>query len=245
MFDITGKCIVVTGGNGLLGKKIVERLRSAGAIVISGDIQPDMTDPLSRVLDITDETSVTRFVQETVAEFKRIDGWINNAYPRTSDWGNKVEDIVFESWRRNVDMHLNGYFISCKIALEQMKKQGSGSLINMSSIYGAVGPDFTVYEGTDITMPAAYAAIKGGINTLTRYLSAYYGPYNIRVNAISPGGIFDEQAERFVENYNKKVPLRRMGTPEDISSSVHFLLSDDAGYITGHNLMVDGGWTAI
>lgn len=245
MFALTGKCIVVTGGNGLLGKKIVERLRSAGATVLSGDIVVNAADPLSRKLDITEEASVLRFVKETVKEFGQINGWVNNAYPRTSDWGNKVEDIQFDSWRRNIDMHLNGYFISCKIALEQMKEQQSGSLINMSSIYGTVGPDFTIYEGTDLTMPAAYAAIKGGINTLTRYLAAYYGPYNIRVNSISPGGIFDGQAESFVEKYNHKVPLRRMGKPEDISSSVHFLLSDDAEYITGHNLMVDGGWTAI
>ena len=126
-----------------------------------------------------------------------------------------------------------------------MKIQGSGSLINMSSIYGLIGPDFTIYDGTEMTMPAAYSAIKGGIVNFTRYLASYYGPYGIRLNCVSPGGIFDNQKEIFVKQYEQKVPMRRMGIPEDIPPSVAFLLSDDAGYITGQNLMVDGGWTAI
>lgn len=245
MFDLSGKIIVVTGGTGLLGKKIVSNLRSSGATVISGDINIDRADSFSRQMDITDENSVQDFIIQLVSEYGKLDGWVNNAYPRTADWGNKFEDILFQSWRKNVDMHLNGYFICCKLALEQMKKQQSGSLINMSSIYGIVGPDFTVYNGTEMTMPAAYAAIKGGITTLTNYLASYFGPYNIRVNAISPGGIFDNQPEKFVENYNKKVPARRMGNPEDISAAVHFLLSDETSYINGHNLVIDGGWTAI
>ena len=126
-----------------------------------------------------------------------------------------------------------------------MKKQGFGSLINMSSIYGLVGPDFTIYEGTDMTMPAAYAAIKGGLNNLTRYLASYYGVSQIRINTVSPGGILDNQPKSFIDNYNKKVPLKRMGSPKDIVSAVYFLLSDESGYITGHNLVVDGGWSII
>jgi NAD(P)-dependent dehydrogenase (short-subunit alcohol dehydrogenase family) len=96
-----------------------------------------------------------------------------------------------------------------------------------------------------MTMPAAYAAIKGGVINLTRYLAAYYGPFEIRVNSVSPGGIFDGQNKTFVSNYNKKVPLKRMGMPGDVASSVHFLLSDDSAYITGHNLLVDGGWSML
>jgi NAD(P)-dependent dehydrogenase (short-subunit alcohol dehydrogenase family) len=142
-------------------------------------------------------------------------------------------------------MHLNGYFLCCQNVLAQMKKQNSGSFINMASIYGVVGPDFTVYEGTPIGNPAGYAAIKGGIINLTRYLASYYGKYNVRVNCISPGGIFDNQHEIFLANYNKKVPMKRMGTPEDIAPSASFLMSDESSYITGHNLIIDGGWTAI
>jgi NAD(P)-dependent dehydrogenase (short-subunit alcohol dehydrogenase family) len=115
----------------------------------------------------------------------------------------------------------------------------------MASVYGIVGPDFSIYENTTMTMPAAYSAIKGGIINLTRYLAAYLGPQKIRVNAISPGGIYDNQPANFVNNYNNKVPLRRMGNPDDIAPAVTFLLSDEAGYITGQNLAIDGGWTAI
>jgi NAD(P)-dependent dehydrogenase (short-subunit alcohol dehydrogenase family) len=197
------------------------------------------------IMDITNEDEITRTVFEIVNKYKVIDGWVNNAYPRTSDWGNKLEDIFISSWRENIDMHLNGYFLCCKIVLNEMKKQGFGSLINMSSIYGSLGPDFTVYEGSEMTMPAAYAAIKGGINTLTKYLASYYGPFQVRVNTISPGGIFDNQPSIFVENYCKRLPLRRMANPNDIVSSVHFLLSDESSYITGHDLMVDGGWSII
>lgn len=245
MFSIKDKIIVVTGGNGLLGKQMVSTFRNQGAIVIAADIYFEEKSQDDLKLDITDENSVKNGVAAIVSKYKRIDCWVNNAYPRTKDWGAKFEDIPIESWRKNVDMHLNGYFMCCQVVLEQMKKQEFGSLINMSSIYGIVGPDFTVYEGTEMTMPAAYAAIKGGLNNFTRYLASYYGPYQIRVNTVSPGGIFDNQPELFVNNYKRKVPLKRMGSPKDIVSAVNFLLSDESSYITGHNLVIDGGWSII
>lgn len=245
MFSIKNKVIVVTGGNGLLGKQMVSTFREQGAVVIAADIYFEDKCADDFVIDITDEDSVKRGISDIVKKYNQIDGWVNNAYPRTKDWGNKFEKIPIESWRKNVDMHLNGYFLCCQVVLEQMKTQGFGSVVNMSSIYGLVGPDLTVYEGTDMTMPAAYSAIKGGLNNLTRYLASYYGSYQIRINTVSPGGIFDNQPEKFVNNYNKKVPLKRMGSPKDIVSSVCFLLTDDSSYITGHNLVVDGGWSII
>lgn len=245
MFSIKNKVIVVTGGNGLLGKQMVSTFREQGAVVIAADIYFEEKGVDDLVIDITDEDSVKRGISDIVEKYNQIDGWVNNAYPRTKDWGNKFEAIPLESWRKNVDMHLNGYFLCCQVVLEQMKNQGFGSLINMSSIYGLVGPDFAVYEGTEMTMPAAYSAIKGGLNNFTRYLASYYGTYQVRVNTVSPGGIFDNQPESFVNNYNKKVPMKRMGTPKDIVSAVCFLITDDSSYITGHNLVVDGGWCAI
>jgi NAD(P)-dependent dehydrogenase (short-subunit alcohol dehydrogenase family) len=120
-----------------------------------------------------------------------------------------------------------------------------GSIVNIASVYGIVGPDFTVYEGTNMTMPAAYSVIKGGLINFTRYLASYLGPKKIRVNCVSPGGIFDNQNPIFIENYNKKVPMKRMGLPNDISPTVAFLLSDESSYITGQNIAIDGGLTAI
>lgn len=245
MFSIKDKIIVVTGGNGLLGKKMITSFRDQGATAIAADIHFDNQNDNCLLMDITSGKSVQEALKAIIDKYEKIDGWVNNAYPRTNDWGDKLENIRLESWRKNVDMHLNGYFLCCQEVLKIMKNQGSGSLVNMSSIYGLVGPDFSVYDNTEMTMPAAYSAIKGGITNLTRYLASYYGAYQVRVNTVSPGGIFDNQPESFVKRYNEKVPMKRMGSPEDIVSAVHFLLSDDSAYITGHNLVVDGGWTSI
>lgn len=244
MFSIKDKIIVVTGGNGLLGRNIVNSLNREGAIAICADISNDMNNE-SIFLDITKEESISDCIKNLIIRYGKIDGWINNAYPRTSDWGNKFEDIKYESWRTNIDKHLNGYFLCSKYILEQMKNQGFGSLINMSSIYGLIGPDFSIYNGTEMTMPAAYSAIKGGITNLTRYLASYYGKYNVRINTISPGGIFDNQPSEFVEKYCNKVPLNRMGNPSDIVGAIHFLMSIESSYITGQNFVIDGGFTII
>jgi NAD(P)-dependent dehydrogenase (short-subunit alcohol dehydrogenase family) len=245
MFSIKDKVIIVTGSSGLLGKNIVQSLRTQGGIVFEADIYFNEITTFCLHMDITDEEAVKDAMQKVLDLYGKIDGWVNNAYPRTKDWGNKLENIPIESWRQNVDMHMNGYFICSRIALEQMKIQKFGSLINMSSIYGITAPDFTVYNGTDMTSPAAYAAIKGGLLNLTRYFAAYYGPFQVRANCISPGGIFDHQPELFVNNYCNKVPMNRMGIPKDITPAIHYLLSDETSYLTGQNIIIDGGWSII
>lgn len=246
MNRLINKVIVVTGGNGLLGREIISKILIEGAICINVDINHATSDDLSTVkCDITDIESVDKCIDTIISFYGRIDGLVNNAYPRTSDWGNKFEDIQFSSWQKNVDGQLNSYFYFTQQITKHMAKAEFGSIVNMSSVYGIVGPDFTVYDGTTMTMPAAYSAIKGGIINFSRYLASYLGPKNIRVNTVSPGGIFDNQNVNFVENYNKKVPMRRMGLPDDISPVVVFLLSEEAKYITGQNIAVDGGWTCI
>ena len=126
-----------------------------------------------------------------------------------------------------------------------MKKHNNGFVVNFASIYGLVGNDFSLYEGTEMKPTGIYPAIKGGIINLTRFMAAYYSKYNIKVNCLSPGGIFDNQNPDFVKRYNERVPLGRMGTPEDIGPVASFLVSDGAKYITGQNIIVDGGWTCI
>ena len=246
MNKLANKIVIVTGGNGLLGKEIISKIREEGGFSINIDINHETTSDLSTIkCDITNVSSINDCIRLVVDKYNKIDGLVNNAYPRTADWGNKFEDILFESWQKNIDSQLNSYFYFSQQVAQHMVTQKDGSIINMASVYGIVGPDFTVYDGTTMTMPAAYSAIKGGIVNFTRYLASYLGSHNIRVNTISPGGIFDNQNSIFVENYNKKVPMKRMGLPNDISPSVVFLLSDDAKYITGQNLAIDGGWTAI
>ena len=170
---------------------------------------------------------------------------MNNAYPRTNDWGNKFEDIEFISWQKNIDWQLNSHFYFMQKVSKHMIDKKYGSIVNIASIYGIVGPDFTVYEGTDMTMPAAYSVIKGGLINFTRYLASYLGSKKVRVNCVSPGGIFDNQNPIFIDNYIKKVPMKRMGLPKDISPTVAFLLSDESSYITGQNIAIDGGLTSI
>jgi len=240
------KVIIVTGGSGLLGKAFITELKQEGAITINADINVSTDLALGNYqVDITNAEDISNAVEEIVQYYGRIDGLVNNAYPRTKDWGAKFEDIKPESWSQNVDMQMNSYFVFCQEVLKKMDLQSSGSIVNIASIYGVVGNDFSVYEGTSMTSAAAYSAIKGGIINFTRFLASYYGKRGIRVNTVSPGGIFDHQNPIFVANYNKKVPMGRMGNPEDIAPSVAFLLSDKAKYITGHNLIVDGGWCAI
>tara|TARA_B100001142_G_C14189693_1_gene599469 strand:+ start:100 stop:840 length:741 start_codon:yes stop_codon:yes gene_type:complete len=246
MNRLKDKIIVVTGGNGLLGKSFIKNIIKEKGIAINLDINSNSNINKGILkCDITSRESIQSSINLIIKKYGRIDGWVNNAYPRTKDWGNKFENINSESWKKNIDIQLNSVFDCCQLVLKTMSRQKRGSIINISSIYGLKAPDFNVYKGTTLTMPAAYSAIKGGINTFTKYLSSYYGPKGIRVNCISPGGIFDNQNKTFVKNYEERVPLRKMANPDNIAPSVCFLLSEEASYITGHNLVIDGGWMTV
>jgi len=251
IFSLAGKTAIVTGGSGLLGKEIVKGLRDFGAVVYLADI--DMNKSADLIddtgirylnLDITSVDSITGGIKTVIAATDRIDIIVNSAYPRTHDWGLKFEKIPFASWKANVDSQLGGYFLCCQRVAEQMKQQGGGSIINIGSIYGVVAPDFSIYEGTEMTMPAAYSAVKGGSIALTNYIATYYAQYKIRANTVSPGGIFVNEPSPFVEKYARKAPMGRMGLPAEVVGAVIFLASDASSYMTGQNLTVDGGWTA-
>jgi len=247
MKKLKNKIIIVTGGSGLIGLATLKHLIKEGAVVINADIKPHPKKIKAEFykMDITKKSSIQKTIKKIIKTYGAIDGLVNNAYPRTKDWGNKFELVTDESWKANVDMQMNSVFTMSQLVLAEMTKQQKGSIVNIASIYGVVGNDFTVYDGTDLTSPAAYAAIKGGIINFTRYLASYFGKDKIRVNTVSPGGVFNHQPEKFVKNYEHKVPLKRMAQPEDIAPAISFLLSDESSYITGHNLIVDGGWSAI
>jgi len=257
-FLLHNKTAFITGGLGLIGLEISLALSNAGAKTIILDINDDKGNQLLNNLktdrhkinyhhfDVTDLENISEHFKKLTQIYKDIDIWVNCSYPRTNDWGTVVENETIESWRKNIDIHLNSYAWLSRLAAIYMKeKKIDGSIINMASIYGVVGNDFTVYDGTEMTCAMAYSAIKGGIVNLTRYLSSYFGKNNIRVNSICPGGIYNNQENNFVKNYECKVPLRRMGRKDEIASTVLFLASEASSYITGATIMVDGGWTAI
>lgn len=243
---MNNRVVIVTGGNGLLGQEMIKNLQEGGYRAINFDIS-HKTNLESRLVycDITSEESIDEAIALVNNQFGEIHGLVNNAYPRTNDWGVAFEEIPMSSWEKNIDMQLNSVFYMCQRVLKEMKILKRGSIVNISSIYGVVGNDMAIYENTQINPPAAYSAIKGGVVNFSRYLAAIYGEFGIRINCVSPGGIFNNQPISFVKAYEKKVPMKRLGTPEDVAPAVTFLISDGGKYITGHNLMVDGGWTAI
>lgn len=255
-FCLKGKNAVVTGGCGLIGKEVVVALAQSGAHVLIADIDKKKGIALVKALNKMDlDVEYRYFDISRIKDLKRgvnfvakclggIDIWVNAAYPRTKDWGAKLEDVEYGSFRKNVDMQLISYALTSKYAAENMKKNG-GSIINFSSIYGIVASDFTIYKGTDLTTPFPYALIKAGVVNMGRYLASYFGNKKIRVNTVCPGGVFNKQDPKFVKNYSRKVPLKRMAKVEEIAPTVIFLASDASSYITGATIMVDGGWTAI
>ena len=252
-FDLGGTVALVTGGAGLLGRALSEALAEHGATVVIGDtaIQPGTElaaaldgDAEFRELDITSEVDVKTTVQDIHDDHGGINVLVNSAYPRNENYGRKYEEVTFEDWRENLDLHLDSYFFTCHaVSRLMMEDENEGSIINVGSTYGVQAPDFSVYEGTNLTSPVEYAGIKGGVVNLTRYLASYLGEYGIRANTLSPGGIFDDQHPRFVEAYERRTPLGRMAEPDDFRGPVVFLASDASRYVTGHNLLVDGGWT--
>ncbi|WP_205528655.1 SDR family NAD(P)-dependent oxidoreductase [Desertimonas flava] len=254
-FRLDGLVSVVTGGAGLYGVGLVEAMAAAGATVVIASRDTAATEAVAArlcsegrsavavELDLADEASIVRFRDHVVAEFGRFDVLVNNAVTRR---GGTIDTVTFDDLLATTTVNFAGLLTICRYAGEQMKRQRSGAIVNVSSIYGMVGPQLEVYEGTPLYNPAYYAFDKGGMINLTRHLAADYGRWGIRVNCVSPGGLHTpDQPASFVEAYRRRTPLGRMATGADLAGPVVFLASPAAAYVTGVNLPVDGGWTAI
>ena len=249
-FSLDGKTAFVLGGSGKIGSEILNALIDFDAKVISLDIaKPNSEKAIFKNFDVTNLDKIEDSVDSLIDEFSCPHIFINCSYPRTSDWpSNSFEQISLESFRKNIDLHLNSYAWLAKIFANKMKQSKTkGSIIQLGSIYGAVGQDLNIYKNTEMKENMTYSIIKGGIHNLTRQMSSYYGKYAIRINTICSGGIIDKdnQDKQFIQNYSNHVPLRRMGDASEIASTVVFLAADASSYITGSTLVVDGGWTAI
>ncbi len=251
--DLKGKVIIITGGVGFLGHMFSQGLSDAGCHVVIGDLCENVciktaernskgkSKSIGIHLDITDPGSIQRTIDKTLKKFGKIDILINNAGIDVSD---KLEKDSIENFEKVCDVNLSGTYNCIKMVASQMQSQRKGNIINVGSIYGLVSPDPRVYGDSGQNSPGVYAATKGGIIQLTRYLSVHLAEYNIRVNCISPGGIFNEQDSNFVKHYSERVPMKRMARKEELLAPLLFLASEASSYITGHNLIVDGGLTA-
>jgi NAD(P)-dependent dehydrogenase (short-subunit alcohol dehydrogenase family) len=249
MMELEGKVVVITGACGLLGKEFSKSCFEAGAKIILSDIHYESGKKLEEIFnsedvhfiqtDITSPESVRSLILTSEQVWGKIDAVVNNAYPRNSHYGKKLEEVTTTSFNENLNLHLGGYFNCFQEFSTFFRNQGFGNIVSMGSIYGVVAPHFEIYASTPMTMPVEYAAIKSAIIHLTKYYAAYYKANNIRFNAISPGGIFNNQPEEFVRRYETFAPMLK---PKDLCETLIYLLSDTSCTISGENFIVDGGW---
>lgn len=256
LFDMTGKTVFITGGAGYLGSAYCEALAELGADIMIADFKVEQGEAVAKRVvkeygkrvavvecNITDPMSVRAALAKTQETFGRLDVLINNAYSGNK---NRFETITYEEWRANIDCGLSSVFYCVREAFE-MLKASKGVVLNTASMYGVVSPDYKLYEGNEHAVPASYNAAKGGVVQLTRYLSSFLAPHGIRVNALSPGAFphaFQIADTEFHKRLSAKAPLNRVGIPDDLKGTVALLCSDAGKFMTGQNILVDGGWTA-
>ena len=265
LFSLEGKVAIVTGACGLLGKQHCFALAKAGASVVVCDVNANAIDLLVNqlgekhlgiLLDVTDKSAIQQANDKILLEFGRIDILVNNAAindmfedPTLAAEQSRFENYPLASWEASWKVNVTGVFLCAQIFGSSMLKQGSGSIINIASTYGLVAPDQSIYKnesGEQVFFKSpVYPVTKSAVIGFTKYLAAYWGHKNIRVNALSPGGVENRQDDFFIKNYAQKTLLNRMAVPDDYQGAIIFLASDASSYMTGANLIVDGGWTAI
>jgi NAD(P)-dependent dehydrogenase (short-subunit alcohol dehydrogenase family) len=268
-FDLTGRVAVVTGGVGLLGAEFCRTLAEAGAAVavvdLNGSASQATADSLTNSgykalalpTDITQPDSVTSAVENVLSTFGRLDILVNSAAldpkfdPEAINKGitpGAFEDYPLDLWNSALNVNLTGMFLMTQACVKPMIEQGKkGSIINICSTYGLNGPDQRIYikEGQRVAFkPIYYTVTKAGVMGFTKYLAAYYAETEIRVNALTPGGVFNNHEDYFVKNYSAKTILGRMAKKDEMNGALLFLASDASSYMTGNNVVVDGGWTA-
>jgi NAD(P)-dependent dehydrogenase (short-subunit alcohol dehydrogenase family) len=251
LFDLTGRVAVVTGGAGLYGRQIVEGLGEAGARIFMASRNRETQEAQANAfrqagMDVTvlqydqsSEDSIRQLFEQVIGAVGNVDILVNNAVLRPMrDWTGTAEQFA-----KSMEVNATGLFSITRIFGDHMAEQGRGTIINIGSIQGMVGPDYTLYEGLNMMTPPDYFFHKGGMLQLTQYAASKLGPRGVRVNTITPGGFFNNQDPTFVQRYNARTFLGRMANESDLKGAVVFLASDASAYVTGSNLVVDGGYT--
>ena len=260
-FRLDGKVALITGGTGILGRRFCAGLAAAGAAVAVVDIDGEAARSFAAELggdaagfgcDVADAASVASCVDAVLDRFGRINVLHNNAATKTGDtraFFAPFEDYALDTWREVMSVNIDGMFLMAQAVGGHMAQNGGGSVVQTASIYGLVGPDARIYEGSEylggpINTPAVYAASKAAVIGLTRWLATYWAKAGIRANCLVPGGVSSGQNSAFSELYSARVPLGRMGRADEMVPALVYLASDASSYVTGQVLAVDGGWTA-
>lgn len=252
LFRLDNQVAIVTGGAGLYGRPIARALAEAGATVIiasrdkqkcesyAAELRDAGLDTHGAMLDQEDRASIDAFAADAIERFQHVDILVNNAVRRSPTHYTEASPA---EWDEILRVNIAGIHWCTAAFAEHMRKRRRGAIVNIGSIYGAVAPDFRIYENEPFASPPDYAFVKGGLIAYTRYCASLFAPDNVRVNCISPGGYYSGQADSFVAKYNERIPLGRMAEDADIAGPVVFLASEASRYITGTNLLVDGGLT--
>jgi len=263
LFSLKGRIAVVTGALGLIGKNHCKALTEVGAIVVVCDLDEVKCKEFASTLDdnslglradITNKESILKLKDKIICKFGKVDILVNNAAlndsfenPQAAAEQSMFENYPLELWQKSLDVNVTGMFLCSQIIGTMMAERGRGSIINISSTYGITAPDQSIYRNEKgeqtFYKSASYPVAKGAVIMFTKFLAAYWGKKGVRVNTLSPGGVENNQDNFFIRNYSAKTPLGRMAQPTDYKGALVFLASDASNYMTGANLVVDGGWT--
>lgn len=252
LFSIEGLVVVVTGAGGVIGRTLVQALHDRGARLVLVDTDSAKLEPFEALetavcvtTDVSDSGPVAQLVQTVVERFGRVDALVNaHQYKSAGFLEAQAEHFDEGLWDDILHVNLKGTFLTCREFGRQMIAQQQGSIVNLASTYGVVSSNPALYADNSMGNPLAYTASKGGVIALTKYLGAYWGKHNVRVNCVTPHGVYNHQEERFIERFSSMSPLRRMSEAEEVVGAVIYLISGASSYATGSNLLVEGGWTA-
>jgi len=264
LFCLKGRTAVITGGAGMLAQEFAKALLDAGAAVVLADVDAsrckervaallgDRNDAeqlaMSMELDVSRKDKWEEVAAWVLNSFGHIDILVNNAAitNATRSEGYSADFLEFgaDDWNQVIGVNLTGAFLGCQVVGKHMVARGKGTIINIASIYGVTSPNHRIYEGTGVVQPVAYSVSKAGVIALTRYLGTLWAEKGVRVNSLTPGGVFDNQSDSFVSRYGRLSPMGRMADRREMRGALLYLSSDASSYCTGHNLVVDGGWTS-